>query len=146
MIALFHRLVLVLAAVAVLAVPAWAQVPPGGPDFTCLCLRQSLDDRNTDMSAKRGELESAQAELNRLDAQLAAARANQDVNNPQSVAEFRQLLMQRDTAFQRSHGDVIAAAQAATVSYNQAVADYNARCAGRPMPPPPPSPLTCPAR
>ena len=132
---------------AVLAAPAWAQMPaysPGGPDFTCLCLQQSVADRRTDMTAKQGELNAAQSQLSQLDAQLTAARAHEDVNNPQSVAEFRQLLAQRDAAFKQSSGELIAATQAATAAYNQAVADYNNQCAGRPLPPPPPGPLSCP--
>jgi len=128
---------------AVLAAPAMAQMPPG-PDFTCLCLKQSVDDLNTDMTAKQGELNTAQARLGQLDDQLAAARAKEDVTNPQSVAEFRQLLAQRDAAFKQSNGGLIAAVQAATARYNQAVADYNTQCAGRPLPPPPPGPLSCP--
>ncbi|HWD59402.1 MAG TPA: hypothetical protein VG308_14035 [Stellaceae bacterium] len=134
------------AAIALMAAPALAQMPPPGPDFTCLCLSQSLNDANTDMQAKQGELNGAQSQLGDLDHQLAAARAREDVTNPQSVAEFRQLLAQRDAAFKQSNGDLIAAAQTATARYNQAVADYNAQCAGRPMPPPPPGPLNCPAR
>jgi hypothetical protein len=132
---------------AVLAAPAWAQsgpYPAGGPELTCLCLKQSVDDLNTDMSAKQSELGAAQAQLNQLDQQLAAARAREDITNPQSVAEFRQLLAQRDAAFRQTNGGLIAAVQAATASYNQAVADYNNRCAGRPLPPPPPGPLSCP--
>jgi TolA-binding protein len=134
----------VLGAVACLAVaaPAMAQMPPG-PDFTCLCLKQSVDDTHTDMQAKQGELNAAQSQLADLDRQLKAVRAQEDVNNPQSVAQFRQLLAQRDTAFKQTNGDLIAAAQAATAHYNEAVANYNNQCAGRPLPPPPPGPLMC---
>src|SRR5579862_1225051 len=110
-----------------LAVPAVAQMPPG-PDFTCLCLKQSVDDSHTDMQAKQGELDAAQSQLADLDRRLNAARAQEDVNNPQSVAQFRQLLAQRDTAFKQTNGDLIAAAQGATARYNQAVANYNNQC------------------
>lgn len=127
---------------AALATPAMAQMPPG-PDFTCLCLKQSVDDGNTDMQAKQGELGAAQSHLADLDRQLNAARAQEDVNNPQSVAQFRQMLAQRDTAFKQTNGDLLAASQAATASYNQAVANYNNQCAGRPLPPLPPGPLVC---
>ena len=120
----------------------------GGPaiaqDFTCLCLQQSLGDLRTDMTAKQGELNAAQAQLADMDRQLNAARAREDVTNPQSVAEFRQLLAQRDAAFKQANGELIAATQASTARYNQAVADYNGQCAGRPLPPPPPGPLSCP--
>ncbi|HTW54455.1 MAG TPA: hypothetical protein VME45_21380 [Stellaceae bacterium] len=125
-----------------LAAPAMAQMPPG-PDFTCLCLKQSVDDSHTDMQAKQGELDVAQSQLGDLDRRLNAARAQEDVSNPQSVAQFRQLLAQRDMAFKQANGDLIAAAQAATAHYNQAVANYNNQCAGRPLPPPPPGPLVC---
>ena len=139
---------------ALLATPAPAQAPPpgyppapggppAGPDLTCLCLKQSVDDHYTDMTAKNGELNAAQGELSHIDSQLAAARGQVDVNNQQSVAQFRQMLAQRDAAFRRSHGDLLAAAQSATESYNRAVADYNNQCAGRPLPPPPPGPMSC---
>jgi hypothetical protein len=144
-----YRLGLGVLAAVLLAAPALAQMPgypPGGPDFTCLCLKQAVDDLQTDMTAKQSELNAAQAQLGEFDRQLDAARAREDVSNPQSVAEFRQLLAQRDTAFRQSNGELIAASQAATARYNQAVGDYNNRCAGRPLPPPPPGPLSCPAR
>lgn len=127
---------------AVLAGPALAQMPPG-PDFTCLCLKQAVDDSHTDMQAKKAELDNAQGQLAQIDQQLQAARAQQNVNDPQSVAQFRQLLAQRDAAFKQTNGDLIAAAQAATARYNQAVANYNNQCAGRPLPPLPPGPLVC---
>ncbi|HWB51023.1 MAG TPA: hypothetical protein VG651_18075 [Stellaceae bacterium] len=126
-----------------LAVPAAAQMPPG-PDPACWCLKQAVDDTHTDLTTKQGALDAAQAQLGQLDRQLEQARATEDVNNPQSVAQFRQLLAQRDGAFKQSNGEIVAAVQAATARYNQAVADYNNRCAGRPLPPPPPGPLVCP--
>lgn len=131
--------------VGLAAVPGWAQVPPG-PDLSCLCLQQSVNDTRTDLQAKQAELNGAQAQLGDIDNQLAAARAQMDVNNPQSVAAFRQLLARRDTTFRQTNGDLIAATQAATAAYNQAVAAYNNQCAGRPLPPPPPGPLNCPGR
>jgi hypothetical protein len=125
-------------------VPPGMPVSPGAPAPACLCLKQSVDASFAEMNARRGDLSAAQARLNDLDTQLAAARAREDVTNPQSVAEFRQLLGQRDAAFRQSSGDVMAASQAATARYNQAVVAYNNQCAGRPLPPPPPGPLACP--
>ena len=134
----------VCAAGSVLTLPAGAQGLSPGDAIGCACLRQAIEDTGADMTAQRGALDAANAELARLDAQLAAARANLDVNNPQAVAQFRQLLTQRDAAFQQSHGALVAAAQAATQRHNAVVTDYNNRCAGRPVPPPPPGLLTCP--
>jgi hypothetical protein len=132
---------------AAVTIPALAQMPgypPPGPDFSCLCLKQSVDDTHTDMQAKQGELSAAQGQLGQLDNQLAAARNGVDVNNPQAVAQFRQMLAQRDALFKQTNGNLIAAARGATGRYNQAVAAYNNQCASRPLPPPPPGPLSCP--
>jgi hypothetical protein len=134
-------IVLAGAVLAVLTLPAAAQVSEA---IACACLRQSIDLANADMNRQAQALAAAQAELSRLDAELNAARANVDVNNPQAVAQFKQVLAQRDAAFQQSTGGLVAAAQDATARHNAVVGDYNNRCAGRPIPPPPPGPLTCP--
>jgi hypothetical protein len=131
---------------AALTVPALAQMPgypPPGPDMTCLCLKQSVDGSYADMQAKQGQYSAAQAQLSQLDNNLATQRSGVDVNNPQAVAQFRQQLAQRDTLFRQTNGEFLSANQAATANYNQAVAAYNAQCAGRPLPPPPPGPLVC---
>ena len=128
---------------AFLVAPGWAQMPPG-PDFSCLCLKQAVDGTNTDMQAANAQLSAAQAQLNQLDGQLTTARAGLNVNDPQAVAQFRQLLAQRDAAYRQSTGGALTAAQTATATYDQAVAAYNNQCAGRPLPPPPPGPLNCP--
>jgi hypothetical protein len=132
---------------AAVTMPALAQMPvypPLGPDFSCLCLKQSVDITHEDMAAKQGQYSAAQAQLGQLDNNLDAERTHVDVNNPQAVAQFRQQLAQRDTLFRQTNGNLIAATQAATANYNQAVAAYNNQCAGRPLPPPPPGPLACP--
>jgi hypothetical protein len=132
-----------------LAVPTQAQVPgpPGWADpIACACLKQALDAASADMAARMAALNEARAELDRLDQQLAAARASVNVDDPQSVAQFRQLLAQRDAAFQRSTGAIFADAHAATLRYNAVTADFNNQCTGRPLPPPPPGPLSCPPR
>jgi hypothetical protein len=137
------RVIFSVAACIALATPALAQMPTGGP-MSCYCLKASVDAAGADYNAKQADLSAAQSQLSQLEQQLSAARAQEDVNNPQSVAAFRQLLAQRDAAFQQSTGDVVTAAQAANARYNQAVADYNNQCAGRPLPPPPAGPLSCP--
>ena len=136
------------AAFFALTAPALAQMAaPMPPEaVACLCLKQSLDAAGADMAARQAPLDQVRADLQRLDAQLSADRAKMDVNDAQSVARFRQQLQERDAAFSRSTGDLFAAAQAATAQYNAIVADYNNQCAGRPLPPPPPGPLSCPMR
>jgi hypothetical protein len=127
-----------------LAMPALAQgpYPPGAA--VCLCLKQGVDNANADMAAKNAALGDARAQLDQLDQQLGSARAQTNVDNPQAVAQFRQLLEQRDIAAKRAGGPALADAQATAARYNDAVNAYNAQCAGRPLPPPPPGPLMCP--
>ena len=120
--------------------PVFAQMPP---DPTCYCLKQSVDATQVDMVAKQQAFSASQTRLNELDSQLNAARGQVNVNDPQAVAQFRQMLSERDQLFRQSSGDLITADQAATAAYNQAVANYNNQCAGRPLPPPPPGPLVC---
>jgi len=128
-------------AFALFAAPALAQAP-GAAD--CLCQKAAVDSANADMGAKNADLSAARAQLDQIDQQLAAMRAQVDVNNPQQVAQFRQLLGQRDAAARQASGPALSDAQAATARYNDAVNAYNAQCAGRPLPPPPPGPLNCP--
>jgi hypothetical protein len=129
------------AALNLMTLPALAQMPPPG---ACFCLKQSVDNTNADMAARNAALTDARAALDQLDQQLASMRAQVDVNNPQAVAQFKQVLEQRDAAAKRAGGPALADSQAATERYNNAVAAYNAQCGGRPLPPPPPGPLVCP--
>jgi len=129
------------AALNLMTLPALAQMPPPG---ACFCLKQSVDNSNADMAARNAALTDARAALDQLDQQLASLRAQVDVNNPQAVAQFKQVLEQRDAAAKRAGGPALADSQAATERYNNAVAAYNAQCGGRPLPPPPPGPLVCP--
>ena len=90
------------APVAVAPPPAFMPVPgmppEGGEIAACLCLRQSMDALGADMSARQRSYDEIRGELTRLDAQMERERGGLDVNNPQSVARFRQLLQQRDRA------------------------------------------------
>jgi hypothetical protein len=121
-------------AAGVAAVPAAAQVPvPAGPN--CVCLRIAVDALAGDLAAKRQAYDGMQAEIGQIDNQLAAERNTMDVNNPASVARFRQLLERRDMLFQQSKGQGFSELSAATDRYGARVQQYNASCAGRPMDP-----------
>jgi hypothetical protein len=88
-----------------------------------------------DMAAKQRSRDEINGELSRLDAELQRARAGVDVNDPASVARFRQLLERRDAAFRRSTGLVTGDLSSATERYNARVNEYNLRCANRPRDP-----------
>jgi hypothetical protein len=118
--------------------PAAAQVPPSPPEAelaACLCLGQAVSTLGADMEAQHRSYASIQDELTRLDAQLQSERASMDVNNPEAVARFRQVLAQRDAVFQRSTALATGELNGATERYNGRVNEYNARCANRPRDP-----------
>jgi hypothetical protein len=118
---------------------ATAQVPPASPEAadigSCLCLKQEVDALSADTTSRQRELDEIRAELDRIGAQLEAERARMDVNNPEAVARFRQLLERRDDLFRRSSGEVVAGVSSTTERYNARVGEYNARCANRPRDP-----------
>ena len=60
-------------------------------------------------------------------ANLQTARGTMDVNNPQAVARFREVLERRDAAYKRSTGLVTGDVGAANQRYNTRVGEYNSR-------------------
>ena len=119
---------------------ARAQVPPPGalpPEpaeiTACLCLQQVVAARAAEMNQKTQALDAVTHQLADLDAQLAQARANLNINNPDAVARYKALLERRDDAYRQSIGPVHADAGQATARYNERVNEYNARCANRPF-------------
>ena len=126
-------LVMVLVA-GVMGSPAMAQVPvPVGPD--CVCLRVAVDALGADLATKRQAYDGMQGEIGQIDNQLQSDRSRMDVNSPEAIARFRQLLERRDALFRQSTGPVFGELSAATDRYGSRVQEYNARCAGRPMDP-----------
>jgi hypothetical protein len=113
-----------------------APAPPPSPEAAeiaaCLCLGQAVAALSADMTAKQRSYDSVQDELTRLDVQLESARARIDVDDPQAVARFRQVLEQRDAAFRRSTNLVTGDLSSAIERYNSRVGEYNSRCANRP--------------
>ena len=126
------------AMVAATAVDAQAP-PPGyseaGEIAACLCLSRSVSALSADLTARQQAYNAVRDELARLDAELERERGAVDVNNPQSVAQFRELLERRDGVFRRQRSQGFADLSAATERYNARSAEYNARCANRPRDP-----------
>jgi len=116
-------------------VPAPPATPEAAEIAACLCLQQSTTVLGNDMAARQRSYDELRSELTRLDAQLEQQRASIDVNNPQSVGRFRQLLQQRDGVFRRSTGPVAAELSSVIERYNGRANEYNARCANRPRDP-----------
>lgn len=126
-----------LIALLAMAPAADAQAPPSEASEIahCLCLRQQVDALSAETGMKRQAYDQTHAELSRLDSQLERERAGMDVNNPQAVARFRQLLERRDALFRRSNGPEASDLASTVERYNARVGEYNARCADRPRNP-----------
>src|ERR1051325_9109676 len=89
------------------AASAQAPPPPASPEAadiaSCLCLKQEVDALSAETTSRQRELDDIRSELDRIGAQLEAERARMDVNNPEAVARFRQLLERRDDRIGRAH-------------------------------------------
>ncbi len=121
--------------------PASAQVPVPAPSpeaadiAACLCLQRAIPALDTMTIQRRGAYEASRQEVANLDAQLQSARATVNVDDPEAVAQFRQLLERRDAAFRRSSGPLFIEYSNAVQLYNDRVNEFNARCADRPRNP-----------
>ncbi|HEX5452249.1 MAG TPA: hypothetical protein VFX06_00520 [Stellaceae bacterium] len=117
------------------AVPAPPATPQAAEIAGCLCQHRRLDALSTAMQSRRQAYDASKAEIGRLDAEMQRERATMNVDNPEAVARFRQLLARRDAAYRRSSGPLVSELSKAVSRYNQAGAEYNARCANRPWDP-----------
>jgi hypothetical protein len=120
--------------------PPGAVVPPppsaeAADIAACLCLRRQVDALGADMTARKSAYDAGLSEVGGLDSQLQSARASLNVNDPQAVAHFRQLLERRDAAYRHSSGATFSAYSSVVQRYNSRSDEYNARCANRPRNP-----------
>ena len=127
----FGLAVLLTATAASAQVPPPVPLPPEPAEITaCLCLQQAVAALSAEMNQRTQALDAVSRQLSDLDAQLAQARANLNVNDPNAVARYKAVLEQRDAAYRQSIGPAHADA---TARYNERVNEYNARCANRPF-------------
>jgi hypothetical protein len=132
----FWRGLLVGGALLAMAPAAGAQAPPEVAEIAhCLCLHRAIDAHTAGMTERRQAYDQVQSELAALDSELARERATMNVDDPQAVARFRQLLARRDAVFQRSTGPLATDLSTAVGGYNAAVREYNTRCADQPRDP-----------
>ena len=120
--------------------PATAQMPmPQSPEAaaiaSCLCLQRAVDSLGAARNQQQGAYEASRREVADLDAQLQSARIRLNVDNPEAVAQFRQLLDRRDAAYRQSSGPLFTQYENTVGLYNERVNEYNARCADRPRNP-----------
>ncbi len=126
-----------LAHVAIAPAAAQMPVPPSeAADIAaCLCLQRAIPAVESAMVQRRGAYEASRRDVANLDAQLQSARTTLNVDNPEAVAQFRQLLDRRDAAFRQSSGPLFVEYSNAVQLYNDRINEFNARCAGRPRNP-----------
>ncbi len=118
--------------------PASGQVPPASESAdiaACLCLQRSVDTLGAAMTDRQRAYDASRQEVAALDAQLQSARMSLNVDNPEAVAQFRQLLERRDAAFRQSSGPLFSQYSNAVALYNERIGEFNARCANRPRNP-----------
>ena len=97
---------------------------------SCLCEQQLVLGLQEGVSSRRQALESSQRSQASLANQVDTRRAQINVYDHGELDAFKQLLQQRDAAIGAT-ADPTRTYDDAAEGYNQAVAAYNANCAGR---------------
>jgi hypothetical protein len=97
----------------------------------CLCAEHSLAQQSDALSKRRAAYEQMKQELTALDTRVLTERPKVNVNDPNAVAAFRQLLEKRDVTQRNFAGDQTTQLDQAVGQYNQGVADFNRDCASK---------------
>jgi hypothetical protein len=97
---------------------------------SCLCEQQFVLDLQDGVATKRAALESSQRNQSSLASQVDTRRAQINVYNSAELDAFKKLLEQRDASIAATANATTTYDDAAE-RYNQAVAGYNAHCAGQ---------------
>jgi len=97
----------------------------------CACKEALVAALNTEVQAQSRAYESQRETFEALDKAVQTGRPQVNVNSPADVDAFKQLLEKRDTAADTLAGPATRSYADAVQRYNQAVADYNANCAGK---------------
>jgi len=136
-----RRFRLAVSAVLTAAAPAAASAQPTEPPLTfdelrsCLCLEQSIDRLRREAELQGNLADSVigdrEAELARLDRQIAETRAIMDVNDQAAIEGLKHLLARQQELRRQLRPDLRAAQHEAVAAVNAAIADYNRRCAAR---------------
>lgn len=98
---------------------------------SCLCKERTVSALNNDVQAQSRAYEAQRQNVDVLDHSVETGRPQVNVNNPADVDAFKTLLERRDAAADALAGPVTKSYADAVQRYNEAVADYNASCAGK---------------
>ncbi|MFZ5789156.1 MAG: hypothetical protein ACOY3L_00505 [Pseudomonadota bacterium] len=99
----------------------------------CLCREQALNILRGQTDGQRLRFNDAQADLKKLEDQIANMRKTMNPDDELSVQIMVEMIRRRDALNAELRDKVGPETQAAVAKLNQAVADYNARCAQRTM-------------
>ncbi|MGO8919377.1 MAG: hypothetical protein ACLQJR_26035 [Stellaceae bacterium] len=127
------RVGLVAASVLIVAIGAAEAQVVRAPDEirSCLCREQAVTALNGEVQAQSRAYEAQRQSFEALDKAVQTGRPQVNVNNPADVDAFKRLLEQRDEAADTLAGSANKSYADTVQRYNQAVADYNAGCAGK---------------
>ena len=115
------------------AAPAMAQQVLHSPDEikSCLCEEQSVTALADEVLRQNRTYEERRKALETLDNEVKTRRAAVNVQDQTAVDAFKQLLDRRDEAADSFAGPVTKNYADTVARYNQAVAGFNASCAGK---------------
>lgn len=120
------------AALVVAAGIAQAQVVRAPDEIrACLCKERAVAALNGEVQAQSRAYDTQRQDVDTLDRSVETGRPQVNVNDPADVDAFKSLLERRDAAADALAGPVTRSYAEAVQRYNQAVADYNAACAGK---------------
>jgi hypothetical protein len=120
-------------AVAGFALPAEAQQMISSPDTIrgCLCQQQAVTRQSAELAQRRQTYEDKKREADALVAEAATRKSQVDINNPDAIAAYSNLLGRRDAAVHAMTDQVTPQYSAFVASYNQRVTQYNQQCPGQ---------------
>jgi hypothetical protein len=99
----------------------------------CLCLERAVETSSQSMNERTQALAAARQHLADLNAELAHERPLVNVNDQNSVDQYKALLERRDAAYRESIGPVVSEADQAVARYNALANQYDSQCANHPF-------------
>jgi len=96
----------------------------------CLCAQREVSARDRDMRSARGDWERARSEADELTRRVAQEHPRVNTDDRREIEAFIALLARRDAAA-RTYRQENQRYTAAVTSFNEAVKQNNAACAGR---------------
>ncbi|MBY0430710.1 MAG: hypothetical protein K2Q10_05900 [Rhodospirillales bacterium] len=130
----WSRAAILAALVSVTAMPvaADAQVLTRPQDIGyCLCQEERISKLDGDMKSRQTDYERKKRAFEDLTLKIDSTRPNVNVDNEMDTESFRLMLMDKDEREKQLQETAFPAYQQSVERYNEAVAAFGPRCAGR---------------